>query len=76
MLFAFTFGIDKDIIKVHNHENIELFCQDCIDIALKCDWCIGQSKTYHLVLKIAIADSENSFSFIAFFDLYLMIGVD
>ena len=35
MLFAFALGIDKDVIEIHYHKNIELLCQDLINIALE-----------------------------------------
>ncbi len=35
MLFVFAFGIDEDVIKIHYHENVELFCKDLIDVAQK-----------------------------------------
>ncbi len=65
MLFALAFGVDKDIIKVHYYENIEVLCQDLINVALENGRCISQSKRHHLVLKMAIASSENCLLFIA-----------
>ena len=41
MLFAFAFDLDKDVIKVHYHKNVELLYYDCVDIALKRDQCNG-----------------------------------
>ncbi len=26
MLFAFAFGVDENVVKVHYHENVELLC--------------------------------------------------
>ncbi len=68
MLSTFTFSLDKDIIEIHNHENVKLLCQDLIDIALERGQCVGQSKKYHLVFKMAIVDPKDCFLFIAFFD--------
>ncbi len=75
MLFAFAFGIDKDVIKVHYHENIKLLYQDLIDIALERDGCIGQFKRHHLILKMAIASLEGCLPFIAFSDPHLIVGI-
>ena len=37
---ARVFGIDEDIIQIHYDKDIELFCQDLIDITLEACWCI------------------------------------
>ncbi len=55
MLFAFTLGVDKDVIEVYYYENVKFLCQDLIDIALEHGQCVGQSKRHHLVLEMAIA---------------------
>ena len=75
MLFTFVFGVDKDVIKVHYHRNLELLCQDFIDVALEYSRCISQSKRHYLVLEMAIVAPESRFSFIAFPDPHLMVGI-
>ena len=75
MLFAFTFSIDKDIIKVYYHKNVEFLCYDFIDVALECGRCVGQSKKHHLVHKMAIAAFEGHFLFITFFDPHSIISI-
>ncbi len=75
MLFAFAFGIDENVIKVHYHKNVEHLCQDLIDVALEHGRYIGQSKRHHLVLEIAIAGPEDYHPFIVFPDPHLMIGI-
>ena len=75
MLFVFVFGIDEDVIKVHYHKNIKLFYQDLVDIALERGWCVGQSKRYHLVLKMVIAGFKGRLLFIFFHNPYLMISI-
>ena len=34
-------SVDEDIIQIHNDEDIELFCQDLVDIALEAGRSIG-----------------------------------
>ncbi len=75
MLFAFAFDIDEDVIEVHYHKNIELLCQDLIDIVLKHGQCVGQSKSHNLVLKVAIASPEGRLLFIAFPNPHSMISI-
>ncbi len=74
VLYAFAFDIGGDVIKVHYQENIEVHCQDLIDVLLECGYCISQSKRYHLVLEMAIAGPEDRLLFIAFPDPHLMIN--
>ena len=75
ILFAFIFSIDEDIIEVHYHKNVEFFCQDLINVVLKCDRCIGQSKRHYLVFKMAIAAFKGHFLFIVFFDPHLIVTI-
>ena len=75
MLFAFTFSIDKDVIKIHNHKNVKLFCPNLINIALERGRCVGQSKRHYLVLEMAIAGPEGHLLFIAFPDSHLIVGI-
>ena len=75
MLFVFTLGVDKDVIKVHYHENVKFFCQDLVDIALEYNRYIDQSKRDHLELEMAIADLKSRLPFVSFTNPYLMIGI-
>ncbi len=76
MLVTFAFGIDKDVIKVYYHENVEFLCHDLIDILLERGWCVDQSKTHNLILNVAIAGPENHILFIAFPDPHLIEGIN
>ena len=75
MLFALAFGVDKDIIEVYYHKNIELLCQDLVDIILERGQCVDQSKRHHLVLKMAIAGSESHYPSIVFSNPHLMVSI-
>ena len=72
--FSLVFGIDEDIIQIHNDKNIEFFRKDLINVVLECCWSIGQSKKYHLILKVAISGPESSFPLIFFPNSYPLIG--
>ena len=75
MLFGFAFSIDEDVIEVHYYKNIEFFCQNLNNVALKHSRCIGQSKKHDQVFKVAIADLEDHLPFIVFPNSYLMVGI-
>ena len=75
MLFALTLSINKNVIEIHYHENVKLFGQDLIDVALKCGRCVSQSKKQNLVLKMAIAGPESHLLLIAFPDPHLIVGI-
>ena len=34
-------SVDEDVIQIHNDENIKLFCQDLVDIALEAGRSVG-----------------------------------
>ncbi len=75
MLFAFTLGVDEDVIEVHYHKNVELLCQNLVNLALKHGRCIGQSKRYDLIFKVTIAGPEGHLPFIAFLDPHLIVDI-
>ncbi len=75
VLFAFALGVDEDVIEVYYHKNVKLLCQDLVDIALKHSRRIGQSKRHDLIFEVTIAGPEGRFSFIAFLDSHLMVGI-
>ncbi len=75
VLFAFALDVDEDVIKIHYHENDELFCQDLIDVALKRSRCVGKSKKHDLILDLTITGPEARLLFIAFSDPHSMVGI-
>ncbi len=75
MLFAFAFGVDEDIIKVYYHKNVELLCQNLVDVALEHGRCVSQSKRHHLVPEMAIVGPEGRLLFSVFPDFYSIIGI-
>ena len=74
-VFSLVFDIDEDVIKIYYYKDIKLFRQKLVDIVLKYSWYIGQSKKYHMVLKIAIASLENCLLFIFFSNLHLIVNI-
>ncbi len=75
MLFVLALSVDKDVIEIHYHENVELHGQDLVNITQKRGRYVGQSERHDLVLKMTIAGPEGRFPFIAFFDPYLIVGI-
>ncbi len=75
MLVTLVLSIDEDVIEVHYHEDIELLCQNLVDVTLKRDRCVGQSKKHDLVLEMTTAGPEGRLPFIAFPDPHLMVGI-
>ena len=69
------FNINKNIIQIYNNQNIELFYQDSINIALKTNQYILQPKYYHLVFKTAILNFKSYFLFSILIDFYLIIDI-
>ncbi len=75
MFFALALSVDENIIEIHYYEDVELFGQDLVDIALKRGRCIGQSERHDLVLEMAVAGLEGHLLFIAFPDPHLMVSI-
>ena len=74
LAFAFIFGLDEDIIQIHNDEDIKLFREDFIDVALECYRSVGQSKRHYLIFEIAVSGPESSFPLISFTNSHPVIG--
>ena len=74
MAFSLVFGVNGDIIQIHNDKDIEFFRKDFIDVALKYYWSIGQSKKHYLILKVAVSGPESSLPLISFANSYPMVG--
>ena len=75
MLFALALSVDEDVINVHYYENVELLCQDLVDIALDHGWSISQSEKHDLVIEVTIAGFEGRLLFVSFLDSHLMVGI-
>ena len=73
--FSLVFGIDEDIIKIHNDKDIKFFCKDLIDVALECYQSVSQSKKHHLILKMVVSSPESSLLLISFANSYPVIGI-
>ena len=73
--FSLVFGIDEDIIQIHNDKNIKFFREDLIDVALECCQSISQSKKHYLIFEVAVSSPKNSFLFISFASSHLVIGI-
>ena len=74
--FALIFGIDKDIIQIHNNEDIKFFCEDLIDVALEYCRSVGQSKRHHRIFEVAVSGLESSFPLISFANSYWVVGTN
>ncbi len=75
VLFALVLNVDEDVIKVYYQEDVELLCQDLVDVTLTCDRCVGQSERHDLVLKMTIAGPEGRLPFVFFSNPHSMIGI-
>ncbi len=75
MAFSLIFDIDENVVQVYNNKNIELFCQNLVDIALESGWYIDQVKRHYLVLEIAITGLKSHLQFITFLNLHLIISI-
>ena len=73
--FFFVFGVDKDIIQIHNNKDIKRFRKDLIDIALEYCRNVGQFKKYYLILEMTVSSPESSFLLISFVNSHPMIGI-
>ena len=74
MAFALIFGVDEDIIQIHNDKNIKFFRKDLIDVALECCQSLGQFKRYYLIFEMAVSGPESSLLLISFTNSHPVIS--
>ena len=71
---VWVLGVDKDVIKVNNDEDIKFLGHDFLNIALEVGRCVGQSKKHYLVLEVAVSSLKSRLIFIALFYPYPMVS--
>ena len=74
LAFALIFGLDEDIIQIHNDKDIEFFRKDPIDVALECCRSVGQSKRHYLIFEVVVSIPESSLPLISFANSHPVIG--
>ena len=71
-----VFGVDEDIIQIHNNKDIEFFRKDLIDIVLECCQSVGELKKHYFLLEVAVSGSESSLSLISFANSHPVVGTN
>lgn len=75
MGWAKVFGINQDVIQIHNDKNIKFLDKDLINVALKDGRGIGKSKKNDLILQIAVLGLEDYFPFGTFTNSYPVVCI-
>ena len=71
---AWVLGVDKDVIKVNNDEDIKFLGQDLVNVALEASRGVRQPKRHYLVLEVAVLSLESHLPFIALFYPHPMVS--
>ncbi len=71
---SWILSIDQHVIQVHYNEDIKLFSENFVDIALKTGACVGKVEGHYLVLEVAVSGAKSRFPFVTFSNPHLMIG--
>ena len=72
---AGVFGVNHDVIEVHDNKNIKFFRYDCVDISLEAAEGVGKTEKHDLILEMVIPRSESCFSLVTLPNSHLMICV-
>ena len=75
MTLAGVFGVNQNIIEVHDDENIKFFYQNFVDIALNAGTSVEKTERHNLVLKMAVLHSEIFFSLVILLNSHSMVYV-
>ena len=71
---SLVLNVDKDVIQIHDNDDIELLCQDLVDTTLEAYWDIRLSERHHLVLELTISDLKSRFLLVTFLDPHLVVS--
>lgn len=66
--------IDQNIIQIDHKQDIKLFKEDFINIALKTSCYIGKSEGHDLIYKVTISSIKSYFPLITLSNFYQMIS--
>ena len=64
----------QDIVQIHYDKDVKLFSKDFINVALKTGRGNGEFQKHDLILKVAVPNTKNCLSFIAFSNSHLVVG--
>ena len=73
MIISIIFGVNQDVIQVHNDEDVKLLRKDLVDVPLEACWCVCQTEKHHLILEVAISSPERCFPLVSFADFHLVV---
>ncbi len=71
---SWIFSIDQDIVQVYHKEDIKLFSENFVDVALKTGGCVKKAERHYLVFKVAVSGAKSRLPFVTFSNPHLMIG--
>ncbi len=74
MRLSWILSIDQDVIQIHYNEDIKLFSENLIDVALKTCGYIGKAKRHYLILEVVVSSVKDRLSFVTFLNPYSVIG--
>ena len=69
------FGVNQDVIKVHNDKNIKFFYQNFIDIVLEVGGSIKMTEKHDLVFEMAIPHLKSYFPLVTIPNSHLIICI-
>ena len=72
---AGVFGVNQNVIEVHNDKNIKFFHQDFVDVSLEAGGGIRKTEKHDLILKMAILRLECYFPLVTLPNFHLIICV-
>ncbi len=67
-------SIDQNVIQVHYNEDIKLFSEDLVNVALKTGGCVGKAKKHYLILEVVVSGAKGRLLFVTFSNPHLVIG--
>ncbi len=62
------------MVPVYYNEDIKLFSENFINVALKTGGYIGKAKGHYLILEMVVSSAKGRLSFVTFLNPHLMIG--
>ena len=73
MTISIIISVNKDVVQIHNDEDVELFYKNLIDKPLEACSSGCQPERHHLIFEVTVSSFKRGLPLVPFVDSHLMI---
>ena len=73
MTISIIISINKDVVQIHDDEDVKFLCKDLVDKLLEACKCVRQPKEHHLIFEVTVSSFEHGLLLVPFANSHLMV---